>query len=97
MTIVVIFWEAVMGTWAVAKAKAQFSELIEVARVQGAQEITRNGKLVGLLVSPEDWKKKNQPPAQNSRTMSEFFKNSPLVGSSLDLRRSKSKTRKIEL
>jgi len=48
-----------MGTWAVAKAKAQFSELIEVAREKGAQEITRNGKLVGFVVSPEDWKRKS--------------------------------------
>jgi len=86
-----------MGTWAVAKAKAQFSELIEVAREQGAQEITRNGKLVGFIVSPDDWEKKKQPPSQNARTMSEFFKNSPLAGSGLDLRRSRSKARKIEL
>lgn len=43
-----------MGNWAVAEAKAKFSELIETARAQGAQEITRNGKLVGVLVSPEE-------------------------------------------
>ena len=35
-----------MANWAVAEAKAKFSELIETAREQGAQwEITRNGKL----------------------------------------------------
>ncbi len=61
-----------MGTWAVAKAKAQFSELIDTAREKGAQEITKNGRLVGVLVSPEDWEKKMRTPTQNARTMSEF-------------------------
>jgi prevent-host-death family protein len=86
-----------MASWAVAEAKAKFSELIETAREQGAQQITRNGKLVGVLVSPGEWKKAKHTPAQNARTMSEFFKNSPLVDSGLDLRRSRSKARKVEL
>jgi prevent-host-death family protein len=86
-----------MANWAVAEAKAKFSELIETAHTHGAQEITRNGKLVGVLVSPEEWKKVKYTPAQNARTMSDFFKNSPLVGSGLDLRRSRTKTRKVEL
>jgi prevent-host-death family protein len=83
--------------WAVAKAKARFSELVESAHGQGPQQITRNGKLVGVLVSPEEWEKKNKQPAQNARTMSEFFRSSPLVGSGIDLRRSRSKARKVEL
>ncbi len=41
-----------MANWAVAEAKAKFSELIETAREQGAQEITRNGKLVGVPCLP---------------------------------------------
>ena len=86
-----------MGAWAVAKAKAQFSELIETAREQGPQEITRNGKLVGVLVPPEEWNKGKRTLVQNSRTMSEFFKSSPLVDSGIDLRRSRSKARKVEL
>ena len=86
-----------MANWAVAEAKAKFSELIETARAQGAQEITRNGKLVGVLVSPEEWEKAKHTPAQNARTMSDFFKKSPLAGSGLDLRRSRSKARKVEL
>ena len=76
-----------MGTWAVAKAKAQFSELIETAQEHGAQEITRNGKLVGVLVSPSDWEKKKQARAKNARTMSTFLKSSPLVGSGINLPR----------
>jgi prevent-host-death family protein len=86
-----------MANWAVAEAKAKFSELIETAREHGAQEITRNGKLVGVLVSPEEWKKAKHTPAQNARTMSDFFRNSPLANSGLDLRRSRTKARKVEL
>jgi prevent-host-death family protein len=86
-----------MASWAVAEAKAKFSELIETAREEGAQEITRNGKLVGVLVSPEEWKKGKRTFAQNARTTSDFFKNSPLAGSGLDLRRSNTKARKVEL
>ena len=44
-----------------------------------------------LIVSPEEWEKRNRPHGQNTRTMSEFFKRSPLVGSGIDLRRSRSK------
>jgi prevent-host-death family protein len=86
-----------MANWAVAEAKAKFSELIETARAQGAQEITRNGKLVGVLVSPEEWKKAKHSATPNARTMSDFFKNSPLAESGLDLQRSRSKARKVEL
>jgi prevent-host-death family protein len=86
-----------MGSWGVAEAKAKFSEVIESAQQGEVQRITRNGKLVGLLVSPEEWEKKNNPPENTARTMSEFFKSSPLVGSGIDLRRSRSKARKVEL
>ncbi|MDE3104014.1 MAG: type II toxin-antitoxin system prevent-host-death family antitoxin [Acidobacteriota bacterium] len=92
-----VIWRRAMGTWAVAEAKAKFSEVIESARVQGAQEITRNGKLVGILVSPEEWRSAKRTPAQNERTMSDFFRNSPLAGSGLDLSRSRTKARKVAL
>lgn len=86
-----------MGSWAIAKAKAQFSELIESARENGAQEITRNGKLVGVLIPPEDWHPSTRTPLYNARSTSEFFRSSPLVNSGLKLKRSKSKVRKITL
>jgi prevent-host-death family protein len=86
-----------MGSWAIANAKAQFGELIESARENGAQEITRNGKLVGVLISPEDWHPGTRTPLQNARSTSEFFRKSPLVNSGLKLKRSKAKMRKIAL
>ena len=87
-----------MGSWGVAEAKAKFTRVIESAQQGEVQQITRNGKLVGLVVSPQEWEKQNAPPRpQNARTMSEFFKSSPLVNSGIKLRRSKSKARKVEL
>jgi prevent-host-death family protein len=87
-----------MASWGVAEAKAKFSEVVEKAQQGEVQQITRNGKLVGLVVSPKEWEKKSGPAhGGNARTMSEFFKSSPLVGSGIDLRRSRSKARKVEL
>ena len=87
-----------MGSWGVAEAKARFSEVIESAQQGEVQQITRNGKLVGLVVSPQEWEKKTRPPQDRyARTMSEFFKSSPLVNSGINLRRSRSKARKVEL
>ena len=76
-----------MASWGVAEARAKFAEVIESAQQGEVQKITRNGKLVGLVVSPQEWKKRNKPPTENARTMSEFFKRSPLVGSGIKLER----------
>ena len=87
-----------MESWGVAEAKARFSEVIDSARQGEAQRITRNGKLVGLVVSPEEWERKTRPaPAQNARTTAEFFRRSPLRGSGIELTRSRSKARKVTL
>lgn len=87
-----------MANWAVAEAKAKFSEVIDSALQGEVQKITRNGKLVGLVVSPEEWEKKTRPtPAQNARTTADFFRRSPLRESGIDLTRSRSKARKVTL
>jgi prevent-host-death family protein len=86
-----------MGSWAVAKAKAKFSELIDSAQESGAQEITRNGKLVGVLIPPSEWNQAARMPLHNARTTAEFFKSSPLAGSGLKLKRSRSKVRRVSL
>ena len=83
-----------MASWGIAELKAKASEIVEGAQTQGPQHITRHGKRVALIVSPEEWEKRSRSHGQNARTMSEFFKNSPLVGSGIDLRRSRSKARK---
>jgi prevent-host-death family protein len=41
--------------WSLAEAKAKFSEVVERARTQGPQRVTRNGKPVAVVVSEAEW------------------------------------------
>jgi len=80
-------------TWAVAKAKAQFSALIDHALVDGPQTITRSGRKAVVVVSVEEWERKTKPKG----SLVEFFLNSPLNGSGLRTTRLKGTAREIEL
>ena len=87
-----------MATWGLADAKARLSEVIESAQNGGVQEITRRGKVVGLVISPDEWERKTKPQrAKNARSMTEFFRSSPLRASGIELTRSKSQVRKVDL
>jgi prevent-host-death family protein len=83
-----------MGTWGVAQAKAQFSEVIEKAMTEGPQEITKGGKDAVVIVSKKEWMERTEQskPKQN---MAEFLLNSPLRGSGLKIGRLKLKPRKV--
>jgi prevent-host-death family protein len=85
-----------MASWGIAELKAKASEVVESAQKKGPQHITRHGKRVALIVSPEEWEKRNRPHGQNARTMSEFFKSSPLVGSGIKIGRVRLDPRHIE-
>jgi prevent-host-death family protein len=80
-------------TWTVANAKARFSELIDKAKSEGPQTVTRNGKPAVVLVSVEEWEKKTAPKG----TLLEFLQNSPLRGVDLDLKRLTDQPRDVEL
>ncbi len=79
--------------WTVASAKARFSELIEKARSEGPQTVTRNGKPTAVLVSIDEWERKTG----RKGTLLEFFQNSPLRGANLDLERIDEQPRDIDL
>jgi prevent-host-death family protein len=80
-------------TWTVAEAKAKFSELIERARDNGPQTITRNGRNAVVVVSAEEWERKTK----RKGNLAEFFAASPLRGSGLVIERSKDKPRDVKL
>lgn len=80
-------------TWSVANAKARFSELLDKAKSEGPQTVTRNGKPAAILVSVEEWEKKTAPKG----SLLEFLQNSPLRGADLDLRRLTDQPRDIDL
>jgi prevent-host-death family protein len=71
------------GEWSVAEAKAKFSEVIDKARTEGPQRVTRNGKDAVVVVSASEWERRVRTP----RTLYEFLERSPLKGARLDLER----------
>ena len=72
-------------TWSVAQAKAKFSEVIEKAKSEGPQTITRNGRKAAVLVAVEEWERKTKP--KHKESLLDFFQNSPLRGSGINLER----------
>lgn len=81
------------AVWTAAKAKAKFSEVMERAKSEGPQTITRNGRKAVVVVAAEEWERKSRPAG----TLVDFFMNSPLRGSDLKIRRSKDLPRKVDL
>jgi len=70
-------------SWTVAEAKAKFSELIDRARSQGPQTVTRKGRSAVVVVSVEEWERKTR----RTGNLAEFFAASPLRGAKLKVER----------
>ena len=79
-----------MRNWPVQDAKNQLSQVIELARSEGPQTITRHGRPVVVVTSAEDYKKLRS----HKETPLQFF--SRFKGFGLDLVRGKDLPRKIE-
>lgn len=79
--------------WAVAKAKARFSSLIDRALTEGPQTVTRSGRKAVVVVSAKDWERKQR----RKGNLAEFFAASPLRGAKIRIKRTKFKPRKIVL
>ena len=82
--------------WQVQSAKARFSEVFRLARTEGPQHITRQGKEGVVMISEEQYDQLvgrfHQP-----KSLAQFFRKSPLVGVELDLERAKDEVREIDL
>lgn len=79
-----------MHIWQIQEAGNKFSEVIEQALQQGPQVITRQGKETAIVLSYEDYRKL----ALNQKKLTDFFRESPLVGVELDLERDQSLSRR---
>lgn len=81
--------------WQLQTAKARFSELFRRARSEGPQYVTRQGKEAVVVVRAEEFEKLKR----RSRKISlvQFFAESPLVGSGIDLERTPDFGRKVKL
>jgi prevent-host-death family protein len=80
-------------TWAVAKAKARLSAVIDRALADGPQTITKNGRKAVVIVAADEWERKTM----RKGNLAEFLTASPLRGVRLRLKRSRDKSRSIEL
>lgn len=79
--------------WGLAEAKAKLSEVIERARTEGPQTITKNGRPAGVLVSPEEWARLARPRP----SLADFLDRSPLRGSGLEIERDGGGARDVDL
>jgi prevent-host-death family protein len=77
----------------VAEAKAKFSELIDKAKAEGPQKITKHGRTTAVVVSADQWETKSE----RKGNLAEFLAASPLRGSGLRLNRLPVRLRGSEL
>jgi len=80
-------------TWAVAKAKAQFSAVIDRALEEGPQTITRSGRTEVVVVSAEEWERRTK----RKGSLADFLAKSPLRGARIRIKRANATAREIEL
>lgn len=83
-------------SWQVQTAKARFSEVFRLARAQGPQRITRQGKEGVVMISDEQYRRLTARSRQ-PKSIVQFFRESPLAGVDLDWERDRDTGRDIDL
>jgi prevent-host-death family protein len=81
------------NAWTVAEAKAKFSELLNRAQAEGPQRITRHGRATAIVVSQEEWERKNR----RKGNLAEFLMNSPLRNAGVRIGKLPMRLRKVNL
>src|SRR5580658_9469253 len=82
--------------WQLHAAKAKFSEVFRLARTEGPQRITRQGKEGVVMISEEQYDRLTAKSRQ-PKSIVQFFRESPLMGADLDLERDQDPGRDLEL
>lgn len=80
-------------TWQLQEAKNKFSELVEKAKSEGPQFVTKHGKESVVVLSVEEYRNIIKPKSN----LLQFIQASPLSKTSINFDRDKSLTRDIEL
>src|SRR5438552_14911666 len=83
-------------SWQLQAAKARFSEVFRLARTEGPQLITRQGK-DGVVMMPVEQFDRLVIRSGQPKSLVQFFRESPLVGLELDFERDKDTGRDIKL
>jgi prevent-host-death family protein len=81
------------SSWQLQEAKNRFSEIVDDALLHGPQTVTRHGKEVVVIVSAEEYRRMRQP----TKSLVDFFQDSPLASVELDIERSKDLPRNVKL
>ena len=79
--------------WTVAEAKAKFSEVIDKAKSDGPQTITRSGRTAVVVVAAEEWERKTK----RKGSLADFFAASPLRNSGVKIERIRGRMRRVDL
>jgi antitoxin Phd len=88
--------KAARRSWQLQTAKARFSEVFRLARTEGPQLITRQGK-DGVVMMPVEQFDQLVVRSHQPKSLVQFFRESPLVGVRLDLERDKDTGRDIDV
>ena len=81
--------------WQLQAAKARFSEVFRLARTEGPQLITRQGK-DGVVMMPVEQFDRLVIRSGQPKSLVQFFRESPLVGLELEFERDKDPGRDVE-
>jgi prevent-host-death family protein len=79
--------------WTLADAKAHLSEVVDSALKKGPQVITRHGRKAVVVVAAKEWDRKTQ----RQGTLADFFADSPLRDSGLEIERPRDGPRELDL
>lgn len=87
---------AAAAPWQLQTAKARFSEVFRKARSEGPQWITRQGKEAVVVLPAEEFEKLKRRRKQ-PKSLVQFFAESPLADSGIDLERKPDYGRPVDL
>lgn len=82
--------------WQLQTAKARFSELFRRTRTEGPQWITKQDKEAVVMLPAEDFEALTAR-AKQPKSLVQFFRESPLMGSGINFEREKDYGRDVDL
>ena len=82
--------------WQLQEAKAQFSEVFRLAQERGPQRVTKHGRTAVVVLAAAEYERLSNAKALKG-SLAQFFAESPLAGSGIQLDRERDYGRDVEL